>query len=237
MATKTETYKLTKPARTDKVNIEDLNANFDIVEEELKKRALSSDVAGVAHYDLDLSSWVSVDFANQDGAKFTLTDYVDGGALLAAINAGRLPRVKFLCTDGTPHYVILGSRSVHDTDDGERTICSGTAANIYYDAYSNYSLNVVDNDGEYTIWFAAYPFLTGEGTVKSVNGVEPDEDGNVEISVAEEEASTTKLDFSNWADGSFTEYLDDGSTVVHAVDRDSDGKVTAIGGITIVGVS
>ena len=63
MATQTETYKLNKPARTDKIGIDLLNENMDIIEEELKKRPLSSDVAGAAFFDLDITAWTAVDFA------------------------------------------------------------------------------------------------------------------------------------------------------------------------------
>ena len=236
MATQTETYKFNKPARTDNINVEKLNENFDIMEEELKKRPLSSDVATTAFYDLNITAWTAVDFAKEDGEAFYLTEHLDGSVLLAQINAGRALRVKFNGVDNTPHTVVLNAVHQHTVAEGERTTCSGTASNIYYDAYSNYSLNIIDNEGEYTIWFAAYPFLTGEGTVKSVNGVTPDDDGNVEISIAAEEPGTMKLDFSNWSNGSFTEHLDDGSAVEHTVTRDSGGNVTAIGGIVIVGV-
>ena len=236
MATQTETYKLNKPARTDKIGIDLLNENMDIIEEELKKRPLSSDVAGAAFFDLDITAWTAVDFAKENGEAFYLTEYLDGGNILAQIAAGRVPRVKFKGIDNTPHVVILSAIHRHTVTDGERTTCSGTQSNIYYDAYSNYSLNIIDNEGEYTIWFAAYPFLTGEGTVKSVNGVMPDDDGNVTISVAAEEPGTTKLDFSNWSNGSFTEHFDDGTSEAHPVVRDGTGAITSIGGITIVGV-
>lgn len=236
MATQTETYKFNKPARTDNIDIEKLNENFDIMEEELKKRPLSSDVATTAFYDLDITAWTTVDFAKEDGEAFYLTDHLDGSVLLAQINAGRALRVKFNGVDSTPHTIVLNAVHQHTVSEGERTTCSGTASNIYYDAYSNYSLNIIVNEGEYTIWFAAYPFLTGEGTVKSVNGVTPDDDGNVEISVAAEEPGTTKLDFSNWSNGSFTEHLDDGTSEVRNITRDSTGAITSIGGITIVGV-
>lgn len=245
MATQTETYKLNKPDRTDKIGIAALNENMDIIEEELKKRALNSDVAGVAHYDLDLTAWVSVDFADKSGATFTLTDNVDGGALLTAISAGRMPRVKFLHIDGTPHVIALNGRSTHNTASGVRTICSGTASNIYYDAYSNYSLNVWDNEGEYTVTFVAYPFLTGEGTVKSVNGVQPDENGNVEVPTAEgtvkfvngvapdetgnvELLSTTGLAI-DWANGTYTETLSDGTSHTEDIEFDTNGVPTKFG--------
>lgn len=245
MATQTETYKLNKPDRTDKIGIAALNENMDIIEEELKKRALNSDVANSAYYDLDLTAWVSVDFANKDGASFTLTDYVDAAALLLAVEAGRVPRVKFLCVDNTPHFASLDGRSKHNTDEGVRTICSGTASNIYYDAYSNYSLNVWDNEGVYTVVFAAYPFLTGEGTVKTVNGVVPDENGNVEVPTAEgtvkfvngvapdetgnvELLSTTGLAI-DWTNGTYTETLSDGTSHTEDIEFDTDGVPTKFG--------
>lgn len=236
MSTKTENYGLVKPDRTEHVNIGDLNANFDKIDAELKKRPIGSEIPDAAFFDLDISKWASVDFSKEDGERFELTDYVDGNMLLSQIEAGRAPRVKFSGIDNTPHSVILNAVHKQTVTEGERTTCSGTASNIYYDAYSNYSLNiVVGSGGVFTIWFAAYPFLTGEGTVKSVNGITPDENGNVEISGAGGLA-TKKIDYSNWYDGSFVEYLADGSTVVHEVSRDSTGRIIGIGGIEIVGV-
>lgn len=238
MATLTETYKLKKPARTDNVNIEDLNGNFDIIEEELKKRPVGSEIPDAAFFDLDITEWTAVDFAKEDGEAFYITDYVDGSELLSQIEAGRAPRVKFNGIDNTPHTIILNAVHQHTVDEGERTTCSGTASNIYYDAYSNYSLNiVVDSEGVYTIWFADYPFLTGEGTVKSVNGITPDDDGNVEITITE--PATTALNFDNWdaEEGAYyRETLDDGSSITHAIVRDANGKITSIGGIAIEGV-
>ena len=231
MATQTETYKLNKPDRTDKIGIDLLNANADIIEEELKKRPLSSDVATTAFYDLDITEWTAVDFAKEDGEAFYLTDYLDGSVLLAQINAGRALRVKFNGVDNTPHTVVLNA--THRTvDAGVRTSCSATASNIYYDAYSNYSLNVVDNEGDYTIWFAAYPFLTGEGTVKTVNGVAPDENGNVNVVGGGNSVVVSAVDFSDFANGSFTEIVD-GEPVNHVVTFDDMGRPASVGGIAI----
>ena len=50
-------------------------------------------------------------------------------------------------------------------------------------------------------------------------------------------ATTVKLDFTNWDNGSFTETLSDGTVKEHAVVRDEAGSITAIGGIEILGVS
>lgn len=240
MSTKTENYGLIKPNRTDPVSIEDLNANFDKIDAELKKRPIGSEIPDAAFFDLDITRWTSVDFAKEVGEAFYITDYVDGSALLTQIQAGRVPRVKFNGVDNTPHTIILNAVHQHTVDQGERTTCSGTASNIYYDAYSNYSLNiVVDSEGGYTIWFSAYPFLTGEGTVKSVNGVTPDENGNVEITVTAAEPTTASLNFDNWdaEEGAYyRETLDDGSSITHAIVRDANGKITSIGGIAIEGV-
>ena len=46
--------------------------------------------------------------------------------------------------------------------------------------------------------------------------------------------TTTALDMSLWDSGSFTETLSDGTTKEHTVTFDSDGKPTAIDGMTIV---
>ena len=48
---------------------------------------------------------------------------------------------------------------------------------------------------------------------------------------------TTELDFTNWSDGYFTEKFADGTARVHLVTRDDTGAITAIGGVSIVGVS
>lgn len=238
MATKTENYGLIKPAKSDTVNISDLNANFDTIDAELKKRPIGSEIPDAAFFDLDITEWTSVDFAKEDGEAFYITDYVDGSELLSQIEAGRAPRVKFNGIDDTPHTIILNAVHQHTVDEGERTTCSGTASNIYYDAYSNYSLNiVVDSEGVYTIWFAAYPFLTGEGTVKSVNGIAPDDNGNVEITITE--PATASLNFDNWdaAEGAYyRETLDNGSSITHAIVRDANGNITSLGGITLEGV-
>ena len=254
MATQTETYKLHKPARTDRVNIEDLNRNFDIIEDELKKRPLNSDMATAVFFDLDITSWTAVDFAKEDGEAFYLTDYLNGSELLERINTGCALRVKFKGVDNTPHTVILNAVHRYTVDEGERTTCSGTASNIYYDAYSNYSLNIIDNEDEYTIWFSAYPFLTGEGSVKTVNGAEPDENGNVEVPTAEgavkfvngiapdetgnaQLLSTTGLAI-DWANGTYTETLSDGTSRTEDIEFNANGMPTKFGSMafSITGV-
>lgn len=243
MATQTETYKFNKPARTDNIDVEKLNENFDIMEEELKKRPLSSDVATTAFYDLDLTSWITVEFAGYTFSSGTTVvsnndSVLPGGAaaLLTAVENGRLPRIKFKDNNDTDITVVLDS--CETSVDGETTItdCNGTVSNVIYDVIDSYRIKVEENAGDYAVTFYAQRNVSGAGTVKSVNGVQPDDDGNVEVSVAAEEPATTKLDFTNWSNGSFTEHLDDGSTVEHTVARDTDGNITAIGGIVIAGV-
>lgn len=240
MATQTETYKLNKPDRTDNMDVTVLNENFDIIEAELKKRPTNSDVAALSAYNVDLTAWVTVDFTSENSVTVDLTDHVDGADLLARINVGQTPRIKFLNADGTPHTATLGSKSVHQTDAGTRTVCSCTVANTYYETYNTYSLNVNSNEGTYTVYLDVFPFSTGAGTVKTVNGVPPDAAGNVEVTVSAVEPATTSLNFDNWfADENayYRETLDDGASITHAIVRDAAGSIVSIGGITIEGVS
>ena len=170
MATQTETYKLNKPARTDKIDIEDLNENFDIIEEELNKRVPSSDVTGVVHYDLDLSAWVSVDMSNSESASFTLTDYVKGNELITAISSGRTPRVQFLCADGTMQSVALCSRSISDTDTGTLTKCNGVAL-IEDNEDINCCLHVLGSLDDYEIWFTVHGVITEKDVNSMLEGL------------------------------------------------------------------
>lgn len=73
------------------------------------------------------------------------------------------------------------------------------------------------------------------GTVKSVNGGSPDENGNVVVTLSF--PKTTALDFSGWESGSFTETLSDGSTVDYNVEFNESGAVTNVGGIAVSGLA
>ena len=76
--------------------------------------------------------------------------------------------------------------------------------------------------------------------VLSINGIEPDDDGNVELDLGLEAEDldgllpeTASLDFSNWDNGSFTETLVNGTTITHTVTFNDDGSVGAIDDIAI----
>ena len=236
MATQTETYKLNKPDRTDKVGISALNENMDIIEEELKKRPIGDEIPDAAFFDLDITAWTSVNFSEAFAGRFDLEEHLDGNKILEELASGRIPRVKFSGSDGRIHTIIMNVLHQYTDTNGYRTICSSNASNIYFDAYSNYSLNVLVSEGVYTVWFLAYPRLTGD-SVKSVNGVMPDENGNVEVTVTEH--ATATLNFDNWdaEEGAcYRETLEDGSSIIHAIERDASGNIISIGGIAIEGV-
>ena len=79
----------------------------------------------------------------------------------------------------------------------------------------------------------------GNGTVTSVNGVSPDESGNVQVDVGvtvdevlEAMATVTAIDFSNFENGSFTETVDN-APVNHFVFFDGEGRPSQIDGIVI----
>ena len=78
--------------------------------------------------------------------------------------------------------------------------------------------------------------------ILSINGLEPDEYGNLELDLGLEAEDldgllpeTAALDFSRWDYGSFTETLVDGTIIEHKVTFNGDGNVTAIDNIQITG--
>lgn len=244
MATQTETYKLNKPARTDRIDIDLLNENMDIIEQELKKRPLSSDVVRAGFYDLDLSSWVTVEFAGYNldsNTTFIANDdsNLPGGAaaFLNAVAGGSLPRIKLKDNNGARFIVVLGV--CETSTDGVKNItnCTGTMADAVYDVIDSFRLEIEETSGEYAVTFYASRKVNGAGTVKTVNGAGPDENGNVEVTVTEHATST--LNFDNWdaEEGAcYRETLEDGSSIIHAIERDASGNIISIGGIAIEGV-
>lgn len=240
MATQTETYKLNKPGRTDRVDIEKLNENFDIIEEELKKRPLNSDTAGVTFFNLDVSAWVAVDFENEEPETVNLTDHVNGSLLVAQISAGHLLRLRINTADAKPMFIIFGATRQYSTDElGTVTDCYGVVPNAEKNSCFNFELRTAQKNEEYTISFTAYPPGATDGTVKTVNGVDPDENGNVEVPTAEgtvkfvngvapdetgnaQLLSTTGLSI-DWTNGTYTETLSDGTSHTEDIEFNAKG--------------
>ena len=246
MATQTETYKLNKPARTDNMKVELLNENFDIIEEELKKRPLSSETGGVSFLNLDVTAWVTVDFEKEEPTTVDLTEHVSGGLIVAQIGAGNLVRLRVNTADAKPLLIILGATRQYSTDTlGTVTDCYGVAPNEEKDACFNFELRVAQKDEEYTVTFTAYPPGASGGTVKTVNGVTPDENGNVEVPTAEgtvkfvngiapdetgnaQLLSTTRLAI-DWTNGTYTETLSDGTSHTEDIEFNTSGIPTKFG--------
>lgn len=220
MATQTEIYKLNKPDRTDKVGIAALNENMDIIEEELKKRPMGSEIPDAAFSEVDLKDTVTVDYYSTEGQPFDITEQVDIDDLLSKIEKGILFRVRFLDKSGNEYAVILDDTAVITTESETRTITAGIAPHLNRDARSHYSLNVRQfSDGTESVIFAAYPMLTSASEVS--------------------EPATATLNFDNWdaEEGAcYRETLEDGSSIIHAIERDASGNIISIGGIAIEGV-
>lgn len=220
MATQTETYKLNKPDRTDNVGINLLNENMDIIEKELKKRPIGSEIPDAAFSELDLKDTVTVDYYSPEGQPFDISEQVDIDDLLSKIEKGILFRVRFLDKSGNEYAVILDDMAVVTVDSETRTIAAGIAPHLNRDARSHYSLNVRQfSDGTVSVIFAAYPMLTSAGEIS--------------------EPATVTLNFDNWdaEEGAYyRETLDDGSSITHAIVRDANGGIISLGGITLEGV-
>ena len=73
--------------------------------------------------------------------------------------------------------------------------------------------------------------LKNLNAVKTVNGIEPDEDGNVTL------PKTTAVDFTGYSDGSFEETLSNRTTVTHTVAYDADGVPISVDDIAVTGIS
>ena len=223
--TQTEIYKLNKPEKTDKVNIEDINENFEIIEEELARKVIP--IALVDEIDLTAEYW-SINVTEQLTAVANrfITDLKMG-----------IPVAVSFTYNSTPFVVMLNEWFESTADTGYTV--SGIFANprdkaiiSRFDLFA-YLGDTMSADLDFTLSAGA------AGTVKTVNGVEPDEDGNVEVVVSVTEPATAKLDFSNWdlEEGAYyRETLDDGSSIVHNIVRE-DGVITSIGGITLSGVN
>ena len=254
MATQTETYKLNKPARTDQIDVDLLNENMDIIEEELKKRPLSSDTAGATYYDLDLRE--ATDFDVMDGEEIQsidVTEYVDVDELFTAAANGRLIRLR--TKDSATSSVICAFLTDYtDYSDNSNTlrVILGT---YWYDTASERlsHFQIIQLGSSIRLrWLCAQK--SGGGTVKTVNGVEPDENGNVEVPTAEGTVkfvngiapdetgnavllSTTGLSI-DWANGTYTETLSDGTSHTEDIEFNSSGVPTKFGSMafSITGV-
>lgn len=246
MATQTETYKLNKPARTDRIDVDLLNENMDIIEEELKKRPLSSDTAGVTFFNLDISALVTVDFEKEEPTTVDLSDQVNGSLIIAQISAGHLLRLRINTADAKPMFIIFGATRQYTTDElGSVTDCYGVGPNADKNSCFNFELRAAQKDENCTISFTAYPPGATGGTVKTVNGAGPDENGNVEVPTAEGAVkfvngiapdetgnavllSTTGLSI-DWANGTYTETLSDGTSHTEDIEFNTAGVPTKFG--------
>ena len=104
---------------------------------------------------------------------------------------------------------------------------------------NNYPDIIAEFDARIAALEAGGGNMGGAGTVTSVNGVQPDENGNVQIEtgvtpeeVLEALPAVTAVDFSAFDRGSFTETVD-GEAVTHAVTFDEQGRPTTIDDIAI----
>lgn len=255
MATQTETYKLNKPARTDRIDVDLLNENMDIIEEELKKRPLSSDTAGVTFFNLDISALVTVDFEKEEPTTVDLSEQVNGSLIIAQISAGHLLRLRINTADAKPMFIIFGATRQYTTDAlGAVTDCYGVAPNADKNSCFNFELRAAEKDEEYTVSFATYPPGATGGTVKTVNGAGPDENGNVEVPTAEgtvkfvngvapdetgnaQLLSTAGLSI-DWTNGTYTETLTDGTSRTEDIEFNAKGLPIKFGSMafSITGV-
>lgn len=165
-----------------------------------------------------------------------VTEHVDPKKIVAATEYGLGLRVHFLDGSGNPCSAVLQERyetDISSKDDGEggtlytysRYYC-GLVSDPYTTGFGEIVLKDTCVDNVHTVTLHRYLQEYTDGTVKTVNGVSPDEDGNVEVATSR---TATAMDLSNWDNGTFTVDFDDGTRMNGTVTFDEAGNPVSIG--------
>lgn len=204
--TETTNLKLKKPGLNDPVDISVLNENFDRIDDS---------IGGVSTYVIDLTSVLTVDFWNSGSNRIDLTDTVDGAAILAATDKGSLLRLRLLTESGSTVEMALDDR----LDTSTYTQFGGIADNPQYESYAQFQLRIRTDSGAVELVY--HPHVMAS-VVTSINGIPPDENGNVDIETSSEQP--VSIDLSNYEAGSIRLTYADGGAMDVAVTFDENGN-------------
>lgn len=180
--TETKNFKLKKPEYNDPADIQVLNDNFDIIDEHLG--------TGSGQYIIDLYEAAKIIRDSKDARTLDVTDAVDVEALLAAQEAGQEIRFRFGIY-GDDGDIVVRVDEYRYSVGGHRFSSLGVMNTFGYSAYVLLATQVGEGWSVALLYWAD-PMAT---LVKSVNGVEPDEDGNVDI------PAPTSVDMTNYEAG------------------------------------
>lgn len=167
--TETKNYKLKKPDLSDPVDIRVLNDNFDTIDEELYSGS---------YCDLDLTAY-SVDYA-AESQSLDVTDAVSAEVIEALANGAEPRPVRVIFTSGSVTVsMVLPDRYL--VEDGYYRYF-GTSGNLSQVSYSTLFLKPW-YDETAAAWKLTLMCYANQlkNYIKTVNGVAPDDDGNVEV--------------------------------------------------------
>lgn len=196
------------------------------------------------YYSIDLTSVVTTCSMGTDES-FDITEHVNAAGLLAAVENGYLVKISFrdrnvlintVLTDDivtVPLNYVAGSNK---TDGDVKVLLIGTWTNrASRSMQDTIQLSVSETDGVYKVTLLYLPNNIESGSVKTVNGVEPDESGNIKIEIPETESPTvTTIDASLWDSGTLSIHYSDNTTDNLAVVFDANGVPTSIGGVALI---
>lgn len=196
------------------------------------------------YYSIDLTNAVTTCSMGTEQS-FDITEHVDIAGLLAAVENGYLVKISFRDENVLINTVIsddivtvpLNYIAESNKADGDvKALLIGTWTNMATrSSQDTIRLSVSETDGVYKVMLWYYPDHIGHGDVKTVNGIEPDENGNVQIEIPEAESPTvTTIDASLWDSGTLSVSYDDGTTDNLPVVFNDNGVPTSIGGVALV---
>lgn len=218
---KTTNFGLNKPELSDPVDVRVFNENTDKIDEELGK-----------YYDLfkDGNFIPSFDLSAKL-EEIDVTEYLNFAEMYSqVITKGKIPRLWFTRSEsGATCEVLL--TDIYD-EAGTNVYFCGLSSHPYYDAsYAEFVLIYRRTEETFTLrHYGDFPHrfldvIKGE-VVKTVNGVAPDAEGNVEVETAGPAVVSghTSINGNTYT---MTLTLDDGSTSVNVVEV-TDGLPTKI---------
>lgn len=169
--TETTNFKLKKPDLTDPINVNDFNDNFDTIDEELAK-------GGNKYFDLNLTAY-NVDYG-AESQMLDVTEAVPAEIIEALANGTVAQIVRLTFSSGaTTVNMVLPDR--YKTAEGYYRYF-GTSGNLSQTSYTTLFLqpSYDETAGAWKLYLQCYANQL-KAYVKTVNGVEPDVNGNVEI--------------------------------------------------------
>ena len=215
--TETKNFKLKKPGQGDPVNIDDLNENFQTIDDHLGK---------TGSYIIDLTGIVRIDFTSNENQYLTVTDHVDANLLMQSKKSGNRIFLKIM-RDSYDNPEITFPLDGYEEDpnpNGSYTFSFHGTFNHNNLDYSLFVLSInTETDG--VTPSAAYLRYTANPMgkyVKTVNGVAPDGLGNVDIQEGREEP--VHVDMAGFYDGTIRLEYEDGGIMAVAVTFDADGN-------------